>query len=107
PRARGDREPRAPCAWLLCVDLGFAAHDLEEIGEPMDGFRVSEHEEARRLERVVEDRNDLLLHERPEVDEDVAATDEIQLREGRILREVLAREDADVSYGLRDLIAAV
>src|SRR4029079_4855242 len=61
----------------------------------------------RRLERVVEDRNDLLLHERPEVDEDVAATDEIQLREGRILRDVTARGDTAVPYRLRDLIAAV
>ena len=50
--------------------------------------------------------DDPLLEHRPEVDEQVPATDEVELRERRILRHVLAREHAHVAHGFADLKAA-
>src|SRR5208282_1785027 len=43
---------------------------------------------------------------RPEIDEDVAATDEVQAGEGRVLSQVLFGEDAHGPDGLAHLVAA-
>ena len=55
----------------------------------------------------MEDRHHLLLQHRPEVDEHVAAADEVEPRERRVLRQVLAREHAHFADRLRDLVAAI
>jgi hypothetical protein len=54
----------------------------------------------------VEHEQELLLELRAQIDEDIAAADEIDPREGRIVHQVLQREDAQVTDGLLDFIAA-
>ena len=60
-----------------------------------------------RIQRVVENRDHLLLHRRAEIDQHVAATDEVHLRERRIGDDILPREDTDIPDGLADAVAAV
>ncbi len=88
-------------------DAMVAVHRHEEISETRDRLGVSEHENALRTQGVMEDRHDPLLQEGLQIDQQVAAADEIQVREGRIGRDVLAREDADVANALGDLPAPV
>ena len=45
--------------------------------------------------------------ERAEVDQHVAADDEVQLGERRVARQILARKDAGVAHMLADAIAPV
>ena len=47
-----------------------------------------------RLQAVVEDGNKAFLEGGPQVDEHIAATDEVELGEGRVLYHVLLGEDA-------------
>ena len=52
----------------------------------------------------MEHRDQLLLEDRLEINQDVAAADEIELRKGRVAGHVLLREDAHVADRLGDLI---
>ena len=97
------------CRWhrVPHVDLVLPVDDREEAREPPDALRRAELQEAAGLQGVVEDRHDALLQRRTEIDEHVAATDEVDLRERWVSREILRREDADVTDRPADLIASV
>src|SRR5687767_15708310 len=69
-------------------------------------LRAPEHQESARRERVLEERDRFLLQLRIEVDQDVAAGREVDLRIGRIARHVVRGEDAQLAHRLRDLPAA-
>src|ERR1017187_8911159 len=56
-----------------------------------------------RLQAVVEDGNKAFMERRPQVDEHVAATDEVELREGRILYHVLLGKNTHFAHALADL----
>ena len=96
------RRPRFPP-----VDLVLLVNGREEIREPADALRGAEFQEAGGLERVMEDRDDALLQRGAEIDQHVAAADQVELRERRVPRHVLRREDARVPNRLADLIAPV
>jgi hypothetical protein len=51
----------------------------------------------------VEERDDLALQKRAEVNEDIAAGDQIEVPKGRINQDVLPREDTHVPNGFVDL----
>ena len=72
-----------------------------------DSLGRAEEKEPAGVQRVVEDRNEPLLQIRAEVDHEVAATDEVELRERRILDDVLLGEDEQVADPLVDAVAAV
>lgn len=91
----------------LQVDLVRAVHEVEEIAVLSHGFRRAEHEEPRRLERVMEDREDALLERRRQVDQHVPAGDQVEVRERRVGGEVLPREDAHVPDVLVDPVEMV
>src|SRR5437868_5988541 len=55
----------------------------------------------------MKDRNDAALEQRAKIDQDVAATNEVQIREGRVHDYVLSRKDAHVANRLMDLVVAV
>jgi hypothetical protein len=58
---------------------------------------------AGRVERVVEEREELSLQRRLEIDEQIAAGEQVEARERRVRGDVLPREDAQVAHRLRDL----
>ena len=47
------------------------------------------------------------LQARPSVDQDVAATDQIELRKRRVVRQVVPRKNAQAAYFFVDLIAVL
>src|SRR5215469_6858962 len=51
-------------------------------------------------------REDALLKRRREIDQDVAAADEIDLRERRVARDILLGEDAQIANRTADSISA-
>src|SRR5690606_11864802 len=87
------------------VDAGAGVEDAEEAGRMVRRLRRADHEEAARIERVVEGRADLLLQLAVEIDEDVAAGDEVDAREGRVLEDVVEGEEDDVPQLLADPVA--
>src|SRR6266446_1682993 len=88
-------------------DLGGLVHDGEELAEPRYAFAVPEEEEPRLVQGVVNAGEDSLLKRFAEVDQDVATAHQIHLREGRIAREIVPDEDAQLAHVLLDAIAAV
>ena len=79
-------------------------HDVEEIAMGARGLRAAEPQEACRLERVVQDRQEALLQRRLEVDEQVAAGDEIDARKRRVLEDAVAGEEDNVAQFLPHVI---
>lgn len=79
-------------------------HGREDVGEVADRLGIAEHQEPPGLQGVMEVGNDPLLNGRLEVDQQIAAADEIQVREGRIGRDVLPGEDAHVADRFSDLV---
>src|SRR5438552_1789954 len=63
------------------------------------GLRGTQQREAVGIERVVQDAQHRWLQHRLQVDEDVAAGHEVDVREGGVLREVLRREDEQIANG--------
>ena len=54
----------------------------------------------------MEERQDLLLRRRLQIDEEVAAGDEVDAGEGRVLDDVVLREDDQLAQLGDDLVAA-
>jgi len=81
---------------LAPVDLVLAVVGGEQRFEATDRLRLAEDEHAARGEGVVECTKDSLLERRSEVDEEVAATDEVDARERRIASDIVAGEDAAI-----------
>lgn len=90
---------------LLRVDLVLPVHRLEEVGEAADGLRRAQQQVPSGLERVVKRGHRLLLPARFEIDQEVAAADEVHARERRVGDEVLTREDHHVPQRLADSVA--
>ena len=65
----------------------------EQVGERADGFRAAEKQHAAGIQAVVKQRHELLLHLGRQVDQQIAAAQEIQLGEGRIHDEALRGKD--------------
>ena len=86
---------------MLTVDGG------EERVEAADRLRFAKDEHAARNEGVMERTKDSLLERRSEVDEKVAATDDVDARERRIASDVVAGEDAAIPQRLADLVPAL
>ena len=78
-----------------------------EPGERTDGLGGAEDEIPRLGQRVVEHREDALLDRRGEIDHQVPAADDIHLREGRVARDVVRREDTSIAHVLRDFVTAL
>ena len=71
------------------VDFLFLVHRFKQVGEGADGLGGPEEEKPVRPERVVERGQHLFLQARLKVDQHIAATDQIQAREGGIADDVL------------------
>ena len=106
-RALSDRQmQRRSRRGFLGIDLVLLVHRLEQIGEAADGFRGAQEQKSLRLERVMERGERLLLQARLEINQQVAATDEIHARKRRVADEVLPGEDDHLAQRLHDPVAA-
>ena len=104
PRTRGEAQ-RAGSA--VRAKILFALSTTENSWlKPGDVLGAAEQQKARLVQAVVKRRQHALLQRLIEVDEDVAAAHQVQLRERRIAREVVPHEDAQVAHGLVDAVAA-
>jgi len=72
-----------------------------------NAFRLAEQQEPSRLQSVVENGKNLLLQQRSKIDEEVPATDKVQLGKRGILDKVLLCKDAHFTNPLAHLIAVV
>ena len=79
-------------------------HRLEQLRASGDALGGTEEQKAAGSKRVVEQRNELLLQLGAEVDEDVAAGDEVELRERRIADQAVLGEDAHLAQLLDRLV---
>ena len=91
---------------LPLKDLGLAIERAEERIMIAHAFGGAEEEPTVRLQREVEKRDELLLQLRAQVDQQIAATEQIELGKGRILDDVLLGEDQQVAEAFMDAIAA-
>ncbi len=90
----------------LDVDLVFLVERFEQLTETADRLRRPQVEEPTRAEGIVEDGKDLLLKGRLEVDQQIAAADQVETREGRVGDHVLPGEHHHVAQRLDHAVAA-
>ncbi len=89
----------------LLEDLGVLVDRLELVEQAAGALARSQKQVAAGLQREMEQREDGLLRVRLEVDQQVAAGDQIELRERRVANQVVRREDDALADVLRDVIA--
>ena len=77
---------------------------MKGLGKRAYVLRRTEYQEARGLEGVLQDRPDLALQHVAQVDQHVAATDQVQLGERRVLCQVVPGKHAHVTDILTDLV---
>ena len=71
----------------------FAAEGGKQVGEAANRLRAAEKQNAAGIEAVVKQRNQFLLHLRGQIDQQVAAAQDVQLGKGRIHDEILRRKN--------------
>src|ERR1700722_4232980 len=86
---------------MLLVDLA------ERFRSRLHALRASQQKITARVQSVVKGGQHLLLQRDAQIDEEIAATDEIYSRERRIPRDVLNRKDTNIAHLLADLIAVI
>ena len=79
----------------------------EEVVSGAGGFGAAEQQQSSCLEGVMKGGQDMALDGDAQIDEQVAAAEEVDLREGRIFGDIVAGEDAAFANELDDLIAAI
>src|SRR5207237_725493 len=75
---------------------------LEELSEAGEVLAPAEQEEPAAIQAVMEHRNQPLMELRSEVDEHVAAADEVELCEGGIACQIVDDEHAPIADALGD-----
>ena len=97
--AGGDQR-RAPLKdSMLLVDCG------EQICVTRDALRRAQEQVAAGLERVVENGQDVVLQLGVEIDQQIAARDQVHARERRIAHHAVRGEDAQVAHFLGEHVA--
>ena len=90
---------------MLAVDAPVRVDGLELVGQLARRLARAEEQHAAGLEREVKQRQHLLLHQRLEVDQQVAAGDEVDARERRVVDHVVLREHDHLPQLLDDPVA--
>ena len=88
-------------------DLPLAVDRLEKVAEPADRFRRAEEQQPARPQRVMENGQQPPLQFRVEIDQQVPADHQIELREGRILDDVLRGKDQRLPDLFADVVGVV
>ena len=95
-RGKGRREldRHSPHGGLSAlIESCLAAERGKQVGKAADCLRAAEQQDAAGTQAVVKQRNEFLLHLRSEVDQQVAATQNIQLGKRRIHDDALRGKD--------------
>ena len=92
---------------LLGVELVLVVAHAEQVGEFAGRLRTAQHQESARIEGIVHDRQHLGLQRRAQVDQHVAAADQIHPREGGVLDQVVRGKDAGVADHFADLVTGI
>ncbi len=82
-------------------------HRLEQVGKRANRFGGSEEQKPSRLQGVMKSRQDFFLQPGLEINQQVAATDEVHARERRVAQEILPSEDDHLPQGFADAVAAL
>ncbi len=98
---RRQRPAGAPENFRLCV------HDLEVVPQLADALGRPQKQQSVPLQGVMEERQQPALCRAVQIDEQVAAGDEVEFRERRVLADVLRREDDQFPDFLIEPIVAV
>ena len=77
------------------------------ICKSSQALRASQHQVPVRLQCVVECGNDPLLQFGTEINQQIPASDQVQIGKGRVLGHILAGEHAHLAKRLVDLVPAV
>ena len=91
-RQEGRRLARA--RWRALEDPPLRVHGREQTRARQQRFRAAEEEDAVLTGRIVKPGEDALLQLAREIDEDVPADEQVDVRQRRRLREIVAAEDA-------------
>ena len=104
-----DRELRQVLQPVLATDeeAALLVDRREQPAVLADVLRGPEEQVAIRQERVVEDRDQLLLQRRVHVDQEVAAGDQVEARERRVPDDVVMSEHAALAQRAADPIGAI
>ena len=103
----GEISDQASGGTFFLIDLVFLIEQGEVIGKRAEIFRPAQEEIPPGVERVVQRRHHALLQDRAEINKKIAATDQIEVGEGRILGQILLGEDAHVADRFVDLVTTV
>ena len=98
---------RARGASLFLVDLVFLVDQREQVLERSQAFRRPQHQIPSMFQGVVKSGNGSLLQNGAEVDQQIPATDHVQVGERRVLDDILLCEDAHFPDGFMDLVSPV
>ena len=82
-------------------------NERKKIGKTAHAFRRAEHEISLRIEGIMKNWNAFFLQLWPQINKDIAASDQIDMRKRRVLAHVLPGKGAHVTNGATDLVATV
>ncbi|MNQ72786.1 hypothetical protein D3C85_874980 [compost metagenome] len=91
---------------LALIQLRLAIEHGEDVVKVADSLGGAEKQDAARLECIVEQRNDLLLQFRAQIDQQIATTDQIQPGKRGVLDQILLGKDQHVADAFMNAIAA-
>ena len=86
-------------------DLPLLVHRREQVAEAADALGRAQDQQTAGVQGVVHQRQELLLRLDIEVDQQVPATEDVQLRKRRIDEDVLRRKDHQVADFFLDPVA--
>ena len=92
---------------LLLVNPVFLVHRREVLRISPQALGSAEHQKTAGFERIVQSRDHPLLQHRAQVDQQIAATDQVQVGERRIFGHILLGKDAHLPYRFDNLISPV
>src|SRR5205814_2709059 len=97
--------------WRSCgflgVDFVLLVHEFEKLVIQAHRFGGPENQKAARVKRVVKLRDAALMQFRAEINQYIAAADDVESREWRISRDVLSRKRANIAHVAMNLVSAV
>src|SRR5213593_1774168 len=103
----GDKIRMDRLARLFAKDFVFFIHWLKQVRKRANGLGFAQEQEPSRFNGVVKRRHYLPLQILFEINKQVAAGDQIHLREGRITQKILPGEDNHLPQELGDAIIAI
>src|SRR5262249_12438191 len=83
--------------------LVLSVSDREKVWKAGESLRFAEQQKALVLKGIMECRQSLSLEDRFQIDQHIAATDQVQPGKRRVFREIVPRENTYLSDGRTDL----